>query len=76
RRTEGSAGLLTSNASGRRPTMSVPAGNANKAEPADRDIAMVFQNYALYPNMTVSGNLEYGLKNRGTERAEINRRVA
>ena len=50
--------------------------NVNKAEPADRDIAMVFQNYALYPHMTVRGNLEYGLKNRGTERAEINRRVA
>ncbi|MGZ2433281.1 sn-glycerol-3-phosphate import ATP-binding protein UgpC [Rhizobium redzepovicii] len=50
--------------------------NVNKAEPADRDIAMVFQNYALYPHMTVRGNLEYGLKNRGTEWAEINRRVA
>ncbi|HEY8578053.1 MAG TPA: sn-glycerol-3-phosphate import ATP-binding protein UgpC [Devosia sp.] len=47
-----------------------------KAEPAERDIAMVFQNYALYPHMTVRGNLEYGLKNRGTPRAEIDRRVA
>jgi len=46
-----------------------------KAEPAERDIAMVFQNYALYPHMTVRGNLEYGLKNRGTPRAEIDRRV-
>ncbi|WIY53593.1 sn-glycerol-3-phosphate import ATP-binding protein UgpC [Devosia sp. YIM 151766] len=46
-----------------------------KAEPAERDIAMVFQNYALYPHMTVRGNLEYGLKNRGTPREEINRRV-
>jgi sn-glycerol 3-phosphate transport system ATP-binding protein len=36
---------------------------------------MVFQNYALYPHMTVRGNLEYGLKNRGTARAEIDRRV-
>ena len=42
-----------------------------KAEPAERDIAMVFQNYALYPHMSVRGNLEYGLKNRGTPRAEI-----
>ncbi|MCR6636354.1 sn-glycerol-3-phosphate import ATP-binding protein UgpC [Devosia sp.] len=46
-----------------------------KAEPAERDIAMVFQNYALYPHMTVRGNLEYGLKNRGTPREEIDRRV-
>jgi sn-glycerol 3-phosphate transport system ATP-binding protein len=47
-----------------------------KAEPAERDIAMVFQNYALYPHMSVRGNLEYGLKNRGTPRAEIDRRVS
>ncbi len=46
-----------------------------KAEPAQRDIAMVFQNYALYPHMSVRGNLEYGLKNRGTPREEIDRRV-
>jgi sn-glycerol 3-phosphate transport system ATP-binding protein len=47
-----------------------------KAEPAERDIAMVFQNYALYPHMSVRRNLEYGLKNRGTPRAEIDRRVS
>jgi len=47
----------------------------NKLEPADRDIAMVFQNYALYPHMSVRGNLEYGLKNRGTPKAEIAERV-
>ncbi|OPB29151.1 sn-glycerol-3-phosphate import ATP-binding protein UgpC [Bartonella sp. WD12.1] len=47
----------------------------NDYEPADRDIAMVFQNYALYPHMTVRGNLEYGLKNRKTPKEEINRRV-
>ena len=41
----------------------------NRMEPAERDIAMVFQNYALYPHMTVRQNLEYGLKNRGTPRA-------
>ncbi|SEM88997.1 carbohydrate ABC transporter ATP-binding protein, CUT1 family [Loktanella fryxellensis] len=47
----------------------------NTVEPADRDIAMVFQNYALYPHMTVRQNLAYGLKNRGTPAAEIARRV-
>ncbi|ADO43738.1 sn-glycerol-3-phosphate import ATP-binding protein UgpC [Ketogulonicigenium vulgare] len=48
----------------------------NELEPAERDIALVFQNYALYPHMTVRGNLEYGLKNRRTPRAEIDARVA
>ncbi|WP_019222170.1 sn-glycerol-3-phosphate import ATP-binding protein UgpC [Bartonella rattaustraliani] len=48
----------------------------NNREPADRDIAMVFQNYALYPHMTVRGNLEYGLKNRKTPKDEIKRRIA
>ncbi len=47
----------------------------NQVEPADRDIAMVFQNYALYPHMSVRQNLEYGLKNRKTPKAEIDRRV-
>ncbi|WP_410218694.1 sn-glycerol-3-phosphate import ATP-binding protein UgpC [Paracoccus sp. (in: a-proteobacteria)] len=47
----------------------------NDIEPADRDIAMVFQNYALYPHMSVRQNLAYGLKNRGTPKAEIERRV-
>ena len=48
----------------------------NKTDPADRDIAMVFQNYALYPHMTVYENLAYGLKNRGTPKSEIAARVA
>src|SRR5690606_26071147 len=47
----------------------------NKLEPAERDIAMVFQNYALYPHMSVRQNLEYGLKTRKTPREEIDRRV-
>ena len=47
----------------------------NDLEPADRDIAMVFQNYALYPHMTVFNNMAYGLKNRGTPKDEIARRV-
>ncbi|MGV2127172.1 sn-glycerol-3-phosphate import ATP-binding protein UgpC [Agrobacterium vitis] len=48
----------------------------NQVEPADRDIAMVFQNYALYPHMTVRQNLAYGLKNRKTPKDEIEARVA
>ncbi len=47
----------------------------NDVEPADRDIAMVFQNYALYPHMRVYDNLAYGLRNRGTPKAEIETRV-
>ncbi|MGY6705104.1 sn-glycerol-3-phosphate ABC transporter ATP-binding protein UgpC [Roseinatronobacter sp.] len=47
----------------------------NQLEPAERDIAMVFQNYALYPHMTVFNNLAYGLKNRGFKKAEIEQRV-
>jgi sn-glycerol 3-phosphate transport system ATP-binding protein len=48
----------------------------NDLEPADRDMAMVFQNYALYPHMSVFNNMAYGLRNRGTPRDEISRRVA
>ncbi len=47
----------------------------NEVEPADRDIAMVFQNYALYPHMSVYDNMAYGLKNRKTPKDEIERRV-
>src|ERR671926_1674851 len=47
----------------------------NQIEPADRDIAMVFQNYALYPHMSVYDNMAYGLKNRGTPKDEIEKRV-
>jgi sn-glycerol 3-phosphate transport system ATP-binding protein len=47
----------------------------NGLEPAERDIAMVFQNYALYPHMTVRQNLSYGLKNRNTPKDEIERRI-
>ena len=45
----------------------------NDVAPKDRDIAMVFQNYALYPHMTVAGNLGFGLKLRGASGAEIAR---
>ena len=47
----------------------------NKIEPAERDIAMVFQNYALYPHMSVYNNMAYGLRNRGMAEPEIDRRV-
>ncbi len=57
-------------------TVSIAGKVVNKLEPAERDIAMVFQNYALYPHMSVRQNLEYGLKNRGTPRPQIDERVA
>jgi len=44
-------------------------------EPRERDLAMVFQNYALYPHMSVRDNLAYGLKMRHTPKSEIGRRV-
>ncbi len=47
----------------------------NDVSPAERDVAMVFQNYALYPHMTVRGNMSYGLKNRGLPKAEIDQKV-
>ena len=47
----------------------------NRLEPAERDIAMVFQNYALYPHMTVYDNMAYGLKIRRMPKAEIEKRV-
>src|SRR5438876_3366766 len=47
----------------------------NEVPPRDRDIAMVFQSYALYPHMTVFDNLAFGLRMRGTSREDIERRV-
>jgi sn-glycerol 3-phosphate transport system ATP-binding protein len=47
----------------------------NQLEPKDRDIAMVFQNYALYPHMSVYDNMAYGLRIRGMSKAEIESRV-
>ena len=47
----------------------------NGIEPAERDIAMVFQNYALYPHMSVYNNMAYGLRNRGMAKPEIDTRV-
>jgi len=47
----------------------------NAREPAERDIAMVFQNYALYPHMSVYDNMAYGLRNRKMPKPEIDKRV-
>ncbi|MDX6805998.1 sn-glycerol-3-phosphate ABC transporter ATP-binding protein UgpC [Terrihabitans rhizophilus] len=47
----------------------------NDVDPAERDIAIVFQNYALYPHMTVRDNMGFGLKLRGVPKAEIARRI-
>src|SRR5947208_969358 len=47
----------------------------NDLEPKDRDIAMVFQNYALYPHMSVYENMSYGLRIRGLTRGQIDERV-
>lgn len=52
-------------------TVTLAGRDVTTLEPADRDIAMVFQNYALYPHMSVYANMAYGLKNRGTPRADI-----
>jgi len=49
--------------------------NVNNLEPMERNIAMVFQNYALYPHMTVFENMSYGLKIQKTPKNEINSRV-
>jgi multiple sugar transport system ATP-binding protein len=56
-------------------TISIGGRVVNNLPPKDRDIAMVFQNYALYPHMTVEQNLAFGLQQRKTPKAEINRRV-
>jgi multiple sugar transport system ATP-binding protein len=56
-------------------TISIGDRVVNDLPPKDRDIAMVFQNYALYPHMTVADNLAFGLKLRHTPKAEIKRRV-
>ena len=50
--------------------------NVTWAEPSERGIGMVFQSYALYPQMTVRGNLSFGLKNAKVPQAEIDKRVA
>jgi sn-glycerol 3-phosphate transport system ATP-binding protein len=56
-------------------TISIGDRVVNNIEPADRDIAMVFQNYALYPHMSVYQNMSYGLRIRGMDKADIEKRV-
>jgi len=56
-------------------TVAIDGRIVNGVEPKDRDIAMVFQNYALYPHMSVYDNMAYGLKMRRMGRAEITARV-
>jgi multiple sugar transport system ATP-binding protein len=56
-------------------TITVDGIAVNEIPPKDRDIAMVFQNYALYPHMTVEKNLAFGLRQRKTPKAEVTRRV-
>jgi sn-glycerol 3-phosphate transport system ATP-binding protein len=56
-------------------TIGIGGRVVNEIEPADRDIAMVFQNYALYPHMSVYNNMAYGLRNRGMPKPEIDTRV-
>src|SRR6476661_5009474 len=57
-------------------TVSIDGRVVNQVPAKDRDIAMVFQSYALYPHMSVKDNLAFGLKRRSVERSEIERRVA
>jgi multiple sugar transport system ATP-binding protein len=56
-------------------TVAVGDRIVNDLPPKDRDIAMVFQNYALYPHMTVAQNLAFGLEQRRTPKAEVKQRV-
>ncbi len=56
--------------------LSIDGARVNDREPGERDIAMVFQNYALYPHMSVRKNRAYGLKNEGLPRARIAERIA
>src|ERR1044072_755419 len=56
-------------------TLLIGDRDVTNASPRERDIAMVFQNYALYPHMTVERNLGYGLRARHVPKAEIDKRV-
>jgi len=56
--------------------LSIDGVRVNELAPRDRDIAMVFQNYALYPHMSVAENLSFGLRLTGMPRAEVESRIA
>jgi len=53
----------------------IDGARVNHLRAADRELAMVFQSYALYPHMTVYQNMAFGLENIGTPKAEVERRV-
>ena len=57
-------------------TLEIGGRTVNAIAPRERDVAMVFQDYALYPQMTVRDNMAFGLRRRKLERAEIDRRVS
>jgi multiple sugar transport system ATP-binding protein len=59
-----------------RGTISIGGRVVDRLPPKDRDVAMVFQNYALYPHLSVFDNMAFGLRRRKTPKAEIGRRVA
>ena len=56
-------------------TLYIDGKDMKEVKPGDRDIAMVFQNYALYPTMTVRENIEFGLKNAGVAKKEREERI-
>src|SRR6201991_2617895 len=56
-------------------TLKIGERVVNDLPPKDRDIAMVFQNYALYPHMTVRENMGFALKLAGVDKAEVNQKV-
>src|SRR5437773_9227856 len=56
-------------------TVSIDGQIANNVQPKDRDVAMVFQNYALYPHMSVYDNLSFPLKLRNNSKPQIHERV-
>lgn len=65
------AGLETADAG----TVRIGDRDVTAAAPRDRDVAMVFQNYALYPNLTVAGNIAFPLRNAGVDKTEATRRA-
>ncbi len=56
-------------------TLKIDGKDMRNVQPGDRDIAMVFQNYAIYPTMTVRENIEFGLRNAGIPKQERKRRI-
>src|SRR5216110_1766707 len=57
-------------------TIEIAGRDVSRLPPAARDFGIVFQSYALFPNLTVAANVGYGLVNRRAGKAELNRRVA